>query len=65
VGFIDVKLSARYECYSSPEFIGEYLALQLARANDPTSADTLRRWSQTEGAMFAQAWVAATAAKSE
>jgi SAM-dependent methyltransferase len=63
VGFKDVWMSARYECYPSLDFIGDYLALQLERANDSASAATFRTWSRTEGGMFAQAWVAATARK--
>lgn len=62
-GFKDVRMFARYECYPSLEFIGEYLALQLDRENDRSSAETIRKWSKSEGGMFAQAWVAATGRK--
>ncbi len=62
-GFKKVQMSARYECYPSLSFIGEYLALQLDRANDFELAGVLRNWSQSEGGMFAQAWVSATACR--
>jgi SAM-dependent methyltransferase len=64
-GFAAVRMSARYECYPSLEFIGEYLALQLERAGDEPSARVLRAWSQQQGGMFAQAWVSAIAVKQE
>ena len=62
-GYHDIRLAARYECYESLELIGEYLAAQLERASDALSAEVLRQWSQSEGAMFAQAWVSAVARK--
>jgi ubiquinone/menaquinone biosynthesis C-methylase UbiE len=62
-GFSDISMSARYECYSSLPFIGEYLALQLERAGDSLSAQTFRTWSQEVDGMFAQAWVSCTARK--
>lgn len=62
-GFKNVQMSARYECYPSLNFIGEYLALQLERAGDVDSAHVLRNWSQSEGGMFAQAWASAIACK--
>ncbi|MBI5570623.1 MAG: methyltransferase domain-containing protein [Desulfomonile tiedjei] len=62
-GFKDVRMSARYECYPSLDLIGNYLALQLERANDRLSAETLRAWSRSTGGLFAQAWVSATARK--
>jgi len=62
-GFEDVQMSARYECYLSLAFIGEYLALQLERQGDGRSAETLRTWSKSDGGMFAQAWVSAVAHK--
>jgi SAM-dependent methyltransferase len=62
-GFEDVQMSARYECYLSLAFIGEYLALQLERQGDGRSAETLRTWSTSDGGMFAQAWVSAVAHK--
>ncbi len=58
-GFADVTMAARYECYASLPFIGEYLALQLEHAGDSTSATTFRAWSRTSGGMFAQCWVSA------
>jgi SAM-dependent methyltransferase len=58
-GFESVRMSARYECYSSPAFIAEYLALQLEQEEDTVQAAVLRRWSQDPSAMFAQAWVSA------
>lgn len=62
-GFQKIQMSARYECYPSLAFIGEYLALQLEQAGDPPSAQTLREWSRAEGGMFAQCWVSCTARK--
>jgi SAM-dependent methyltransferase len=64
-GFAALRMSARYECYPSLEFIGEYLALQLERAGDEQSASAFRAWSQHPAGMFAQAWVSAIAAKQE
>jgi SAM-dependent methyltransferase len=64
-GFQNVQMSARYECYPSLTFIGEYLALQLERQGDARSAETWRNWSTKEGGMFAQAWVSALACKNE
>jgi hypothetical protein len=58
-------MSARYECYSSLAFIGEYLALQLERAGDRQSASVFRAWSQEQGGMFAQSWISAIAVKHE
>jgi hypothetical protein len=56
-------MTARFECYSSLSFIGEYLALQLASAGEGRAAEVLRAWSRSEGGLFAQAWVAATGQK--
>lgn len=64
-GFTEIRLSARYECYPSLEFIGEYLALQLEQKGKVHEAKTLRDWSKSEGGMFAQAWVSAIATKVE
>ncbi|MER3424168.1 MAG: hypothetical protein C4293_14050 [Nitrospiraceae bacterium] len=64
-GFESVRMSARYECYPSLEFIGEYLALQLEREGDEQSATVFRVWSHRKGGMFAQAWVSAVAMKHE
>ncbi|MEW6682558.1 MAG: methyltransferase domain-containing protein [Nitrospirota bacterium] len=62
-GFGVVRLSARYECYPSLEFIGEYLALQLEREGHGQSATVFRAWSQQKAGMFAQAWVSVVAVK--
>ena len=62
-GFKEVQMSARYECYPSQAFIGEYLALQLERKGYVQAAEVWRGWSQCEGAMFAQTWVSAVAGK--
>jgi SAM-dependent methyltransferase len=62
-GFEEVNLSARYECYPSLVFIGEYLAAQLECAGDTDSATVFRDWSRHDGGMFAQAWVSAVAVK--
>lgn len=62
-GFTEIQLSARYECYRSPGFIGEYLALQLKQHGDARSADSFRTWSKSDACMFAQAWVSAFATK--
>ena len=56
-------MSARYECYPSLTFIGEYLALQLDCASDPKSAATFRAWSRAPGGLFAQCWVSAVGRK--
>lgn len=56
-GYQRVQLSARYECYASLGFIGEYLAGQLEQAGKSSEAETLRVWSQSPVGMFAQAWV--------
>ena len=63
-GFKGVRMSARYECYPSLSFIGEYLALQLEREGDTRSAEILRAWSTNEDGLFAQAWVSAVGYKS-
>ena len=61
-GFTDIQMLARYENYPSLDFIGEYLALQLDGSH-PREAQALRDWAQSQGGMFAQAWVSATARK--
>jgi ubiquinone/menaquinone biosynthesis C-methylase UbiE len=53
VGFAAVHMGARYECYSSLRYIGEYLALQLEREGDAQSAEVFRKWSQSEAGLFA------------
>jgi SAM-dependent methyltransferase len=62
-GFAAVRMSARYECYPSLQFIGEYLAAQLEREGDVRSAGVFRDWSEEGEGMFAQAWVAAVGVK--
>jgi hypothetical protein len=57
-------MSARYECYPSLEFIGEYLALQLEGKGDVDASEAFREWSRQGSGMFAQAWVSAVATKS-
>ncbi|MDR4493257.1 MAG: class I SAM-dependent methyltransferase [Nitrospirales bacterium] len=63
-GFTVIRLAARYECYPSLEFIGEYLALQLEQQGASRHATTLREWAKDANGMFAQAWVSAVAGKS-
>jgi len=55
-GFTSLVFSATYECYKSPSFIGEYLALRLASSNALAEAEALREWSRHPDAIFAQAW---------
>lgn len=62
-GFVDVSLKARYECYPSLDFIGEYLARQLDLAAMPAHAACLRNWSSLPAGMFAQCWVSAIGTK--
>ena len=62
-GFNNVRMSARYECYSSLDSIGEYLALQLESKGDADSSETFREWSRQGSGMFAQAWVSSVATK--
>lgn len=62
-GFEVIRMSARYECYPTLGFIGEYLALQLEGAGDIASARTFREWARSNGGLFAQAWVSAVARK--
>ncbi len=55
-GFRSRSFSASYECYQSPPFIGEYLALRLASSNAHAEAEALREWSRHPDAVFAQSW---------
>jgi hypothetical protein len=55
-GFTSLAFSATYECYESPPFIGDYLALRLDSAGAREEAETLRKWSRHPDAIFAQAW---------
>lgn len=63
-GFKVTQMSARYECYHSPEIIAEYLAQQIEREGDLLSAGTFREWSRSDTCLFAQSWVSAVATKS-
>jgi SAM-dependent methyltransferase len=60
-GFSQVRMDARYERYSSASHIASYLAIQLDAASQSTHARTLNEWASEPTAMFAQAWVSATA----
>jgi hypothetical protein len=60
---LNLQMNARYECYPSLEFIGNYLALQLERNGLTQHAKTFGNWSQSSGGLFAQAWVSAIAKK--
>ncbi|MGI5491058.1 methyltransferase domain-containing protein [Microtetraspora malaysiensis] len=62
-GFADVHLDAHYERYADPSRIAGYLAIQLDLAEQPTHAARLHSWATHPGAMFAQAWVTATATR--
>jgi len=55
-GFESRSFSATYECYQSPPFIGEYLALRLEASDAHAEAEALREWSRHPDAVFAQAW---------
>lgn len=58
-GFDAVKVNARYECYPSLDFIGEYLAQQLDMAKMGEHAACFRNWGTQPAGMFAQCWVSA------
>lgn len=62
-GFQNIHMTARYECYESLAFIGEYLGFQLAQNGQPDHARTFKEWSVSPGGLFAQAWVAAVGKK--
>jgi ubiquinone/menaquinone biosynthesis C-methylase UbiE len=62
-GFAEVRLDARYERYVDPHRIAGYLAEQLDAEHESAHADALRLWATRPAAMFAQAWVSATARK--
>jgi SAM-dependent methyltransferase len=62
-GFSSVQMQARYECYPTLSFIGEYLALQLRRNGQERHADTVIDWSRSSGGLFAQAWISAIGRK--
>jgi SAM-dependent methyltransferase len=67
-GFTGIVMSARYECYADRHRIAEYLAHNLeASAHDggedrAWAAQELRSWARRPYGLFAQCWVAATAA---
>jgi hypothetical protein len=58
-GFSSVQVSARYECYPSLSFIGEYLALQLKQSGYAQLSAALIEWSKNSSGLFAQAWISA------
>jgi len=61
-GFDAVRVDARFERYPSTTEIAGLLAVLLDDAGHGQHAQTVRDWSeQTEGAMFAEAWVSAVA----
>lgn len=62
-GFINAKLSARYENYSPITAIGNLMAWQLERDGMPEHGATFRRWQEDPQAMFAQAWLSCVARK--
>jgi SAM-dependent methyltransferase len=62
-GFADVRADAWYERHLSPAAISDYLAVQLDDAGERGHARALRDWAAAPGAMFAQAWVSATAVR--
>lgn len=62
-GFTEIVTAARYECYDSLEFIGQYLALQLDKADLADYAACFREWTQSEVGLFAQTWIWATGKK--
>jgi SAM-dependent methyltransferase len=68
-GLERVTSAARYETYDDPRAIAGYLAARIDRSPAVDGADpaeaarhaaALRAWAERDGAMFAQAWVAAT-----
>ncbi|WP_447962580.1 hypothetical protein [Nitrospira sp. Ecomares 2.1] len=64
-GFTHIRLAARYECYPSLEFIGEFFALQHEQKGFSRHATTLRKWAKDLSGVFGQAWVSAFAKKSQ
>lgn len=64
VGFSQIKLSARYECYTNRDRIAEYLAQRIERAAGAGQeakqlAQALRAWAGQPFGLFAQSWVSA------
>ena len=62
-GFVDVRMSSRYENYDPLTTIGDFLAMNFEEAGDGKRAATWRRWGRAPNGMFSQAWVACTASK--
>ncbi|MEV5704163.1 methyltransferase domain-containing protein [Actinoallomurus sp. NPDC052274] len=62
-GFEQCHLNAHYERYADPSRIADYLAVQLDAAGQTAQARRLRDWATRPSAMFAQAWVTATATR--
>ncbi|MBT2212273.1 methyltransferase domain-containing protein [Actinomadura sp. NEAU-AAG7] len=62
-GFGQCRLDAHYERYDDPSRIAGYLAVQLDDAGQTAHARRLRDWAAGPAAMFAQAWVTATATR--
>jgi ubiquinone/menaquinone biosynthesis C-methylase UbiE len=62
-GFYQIKMDARYEVYTSLNFIGKYFALQLEKDGELTHAQSLRNWMGEPNGLFAQAWVSCVGIK--
>jgi hypothetical protein len=61
-GFDAVRVDARFERYPSTAEIAGLLATLLDNAGRDKHARNVRAWSeQTQGAMFARAWISAVA----
>ena len=55
-GFAFVSEGVRFEEYESPRMIAEYLALQLAAADQSEHAEALYDWARHPDACFRQCW---------
>ncbi len=62
-GFEQIKMDARYEVYTSLNFIGKFLALQLEKGGELTHAQSLKNWMSESNGFFAQAWVSCVGKK--
>lgn len=70
-GFVAIRATASYECYSPASLIAEYLARQIEAAdadqdggrNATELAAGLRAWAASPDAFFAQAWCEAVGEK--
>ncbi len=62
-GFEKVQVQARYENFQPLELIGEYLAVQLEKADQTEHAETFRNWYSSSYGMFAQSWISAVGTK--